>query len=82
MRNEFMININTPLQISPLIMLRTIQESDYELNEDEIPNQSNVLPCEIYVTKERNKKVIFVSSNQQIEYERRKAKRTERRKHS
>ena len=52
-RNELEANIKFPLTNSPLMMLRTIQGSDYEIEESEIPPPTNVLSCLVYINKER-----------------------------
>ena len=52
-RSELEANIKVPLRNSPLMMLRTIQDLDYDIDESEIPPPTNVLSCLVYINKER-----------------------------
>ena len=52
-RSELEANIKVPLKNSPLMMLRTIQDLDYDIDESEIQPPTNVLSCLVYINKER-----------------------------
>ena len=54
--NDFQSNLQRPLNRNPLELLKYLQNAEYDLDPSSIPVQQSVLPIDIYLNIERNRK--------------------------